>query len=76
MSQRVGHRDWQAVAAGASVLLLLALALAPRASAELVAGGTTRLRLDRGLFAEMNMEAREGTKVQHGKVRAVSLTLP
>lgn len=79
MSQRLaGQRNWQMVAIGLAVLagLLLALALAPRASAELVESGKTRLQLNRGLFAQFEEEGVRVAKVQQGKVEGRLVTLP
>lgn len=79
MSQRVAvRRIWQGPAIGLAVVagLSLALALAPRASAELVESGKTRLRLDRGLFAELAQEGVELAKVKQGKLQGRLVTLP
>lgn len=80
MSQRAaGQRYRQGVATGLAVaagLLLLALAPAPQASAELVEAGKTRLRLDRGLVAELGQKGVKLTKVKQGKVQGRLVTLP
>lgn len=79
MSQRLtGQRNWHTVAIGWAVLagLLLALALAPRASAELVESGRTRLQLNRGLFAQFEDEGIRVAKVKQGKVAGRLVTLP
>ncbi len=79
MNQRTAwQRNWQGLAIGMAVAagLLLALALAPRASAELVESGKTRLRLDRGLFVELEEEGVKLAKVKQGKVQGRLVTLP
>lgn len=70
--------NWQGFAVGVAVIsgLLLALALAPGASAEAVESGKTRLRIDRGLLSELEQEGVELTKVKRGKFQGRLLTLP
>jgi hypothetical protein len=80
VSQRVaGQRNRPGAAVGLTViagLLLLICALAPNASAELVESGKTRLRLDRGLFTELEQEGVKVAKVKQGKVQGRLVTLP
>jgi hypothetical protein len=73
-----GRWNWQGAAVGLAVLagLLLTLGPAPRASAELVESGKTRLRLDRALFAELEREGIEVGKVKQAKVQGRLVTLP